>query len=360
MGSYAFYATLPMVVLLMVYSAKNKRMSMIVFFMLFFFSIFRGDKVGNDTMNYMDPATFDSRLNNINSLSDSEFLDIGSSFELSTNMLYYFVQMMGLPARTIISLFSIITFLFLFLATKRFKAPLGFVLFYFVLFSHYYYSYSAARQIASVCVLLYAYSFLIETDKKKFLFLLWTFVAGSIHIASLLFMPLLFLKNVTFPRKETALIVYVISLVFAFSNGSIMENLLNKIDLYYVVHHMEGYGEISDVNFVGKLFIFVKLTTLISFFYFVRDKNNKTDIYDNLFLTSILFYFIFVGLSIYISRICYGLTIFNCIYLAKFLDIKKDRRLLIRPIYLTFCVFFLYDAIFLGINGLTHGYYLSF
>ncbi len=359
MGSYAFYAILPIVLLLMVYSSKNNRTSMIIFFMLFFFSIFRGDKVGNDTMNYMDPSTFDSRLNNINILSDSEFLDIGSSFEISTNMLYYFVQALDLPARTIISLFSIITFLFLLLAIKRFRVPSGLALFYFVLFSHYYYSYSAARQIASVCILLYAYSFLIEDNKKKYLFMPWTIVAGSIHISSLLFIPLICLKNIKVSRKRTILIIYLLSLFFAFSNGAIVENLLNKLDLYYIVHHMDTYGEVSTTNIVGKTFIFVKLTTLTIFFYYIRGKNKYTDIYDNLFLISILFYFLFMGLSTYISRISYGLTIFNCIYLAKFLDIKTERNALLRLNYLIFCVFFLYDTIYLGYHALSHGYYLN-
>ena len=164
LGSFEWYYLFPIILTVVaLFKFRSKRTGVLIFFILFFFNVFRGDGVGNDTMNYI---SWD-RIQYLGGSYETEFTgiaDLGSNYELITIWMNRIVYMLNLHPRWIITMYSLITYIFLWIAFKKFRVNIAFASIFYVLLNLYFFSLSAARQMAAVSVILYAYSFLFENE----------------------------------------------------------------------------------------------------------------------------------------------------------------------------------------------------
>lgn len=313
-----FYGLLVFLIILSL--SKNAKLNMGGFsiFMLAFINAFRGVDVGSDTINYYN-NNFDATFS----------LDFTSSYELE--WLFQFITrsiyVTGIDSRWCVWILSIFTFLFLYLASKRYQKimDLSLVLvamMYFIVLDFYPLSFNIARQIASISILLYAYSFLYDNNKMPFF--LWVFVASGIHLSSLLFIFIYFIRNINF-AKYNFRIIFIVSYGLFFAVLMYKEVLLNFVVSYFpamsIYDHLVEDTETTNKSMAFHFYEFVKLNiNLYVAFKLLSNRDNK---YVNIFIISIfagLFFNAFYG---NIARIVLGLSIINVIILASYFSKRK-------------------------------------
>lgn len=359
MGSYAWYYIFPIfIAILATFGYKNKKVGYLIFFLLFFFNIFRGDGVGNDTANYMDWNSIQYRGGSL----EIEFTglgDIGKNYEVIEILINRLVYSLGLNPRWVISIYSLITFIFFGLGVKRYKANLSLCCLFYVLFNLFFFSLTAARQMAAVSILLYAYSFIIHEKRNIAKFLLFVFIAGMIHMSAL-FMVLLFpLLYVRVDRKIIGWIVSGISIFFIVSQLDPLQYIARVLNVEYVLRYVGEFTEDYGRSLKGMLFSMIQLGCYM-FFYFQR-RGKDTDVADLFFLVSILLTSMFAASSGLIGRISYNILIFACVYLS---DVISRYGTLNKQIFIVYALLLLTSIYGIGSYGaggaLINGYYLNF
>ena len=154
------------------FQLKGKGLEWIAIGVLFFISFFRGETIGDDTINYM---TYDIRM-----------APTGiKQFEYLFHFVHSLIPVLG--RYTVIEFFTITTFVFIILSCKRYGVRPVMAFFFFVIFKYFNISLNVSRQFAAASVLLYAYSFLDEKGKKKLWFFLLILLAGGIHAPAYFF-----------------------------------------------------------------------------------------------------------------------------------------------------------------------------
>ena len=220
-------------------------MALVAFSVVLFFSLFRGDNIGIDTINYLDVRTHSEiDLSNIELDSNTKF------FEFSTNFVYYLIENWHFPKRTIISFFSIVTFAFIYLSSKQFKVKLGYLLFFFTLGGLFLHSFNISRQIAAISVVLYSLYFIFESPKKSILFFLYILIATSIHGACLYLSVLYIFRWVKISQKKAVLAILLLSPFFLFNIISPLNLLINYSPVFFVEHYYDDFNT-RDVSILG-------------------------------------------------------------------------------------------------------------
>lgn len=355
----AWYYLFPLFILVLVAQGYKKPWVGVAIIVLFtFFSMFRGDDVGNDTMNNMNENSLMYRASL--DLSDIDDDSLGRSAELFYLLLVRFVVNNGFPPRAIIYLFSLVTFLFLFLAFKRYHVNVGLACLFYFLSNHYLFSFSGARQMAAISILLFASSFLFEEGKKKYLFFVWTLVATLMHLSSIAFIIVYPLRYLKINKTAALLFLSVVFLFFSFIPFD-MGSLLSRFGMF---DFSDRYA--SEADYAGEgLSIFgltfkALLFALSMFVFMTRNKETKTDLSDNLFLFSVFVTCVLSLASMATNRARYIFTIYQCVYYADyFIRNNQFRRGNARVAYMGLFVLN-YIQIMLWLPALQSPYYMNF
>ena len=359
MGSYAWYYIFPIfIAILATFGYKNKKVGYLIFFLLFFFNIFRGDGVGNDTANYMDWNRIQYRGGNLE-IGFTGLEDLGSKYEVIDILICRLVYSLELNPRWVITIYSLITFIFFGLGVKRHKANLSLCCLFYVLFNLFFFSLTAARQMAAVSILLYAYSFIIQENRNIAKFILFVLIAGLIHMSAIfmvLLLPLLFVK---IDRRILCWIVSGISVFFIISQLDPLQYIAGFFNVEYVLRYVGEYSSDYGRSLMGMLFSMMQLGCYM-FFYFQRE-GKSTDVADLFFLVAILLTSMFAASSGLIGRISYNILIFACVYLS---DVISRYGTLNKQIFIVYALLLLTSIYGIGSYGaggaLINGYYLNF
>lgn len=345
---------------------KKKWAAPIIVFLLFFFSAFRGDKVGTDTLNYMDwdSISYKARLF---SSEDVSFEDFGGKVEVLNNGLNALVYYGNLPARLIIIIYSLVTLLTFVLSAKSFKVNITISCLFLVLLGFYFYSFNTARQICACSIVLLSYNYLKYDDYRKWLFFLLVLLATSIHSFSICAVPCFFSRWIKLNRKVIGYIALAISLVLLLVNIPFVPKLVelfvsDKISRY-AIFYLENN---NSLNIVGKVFNCLWVFFLYYFYVNTNQEQQKTNVFDSLFLISIVVFSLFAPYSGIVGRINQYVSIFQCIYLTNsYLSNKsslyRKGHFYINPYSFLFFLMALYFCSSIGTKGsLASGYYMLF
>lgn len=357
MGSYAWYYIFPIfIAILATFGYKNKKVGYLIFFLLFFFNIFRGDGVGNDTANYMDWSRIQYRGGNME-IAFTGLEDLGSKYEVIDILINRLVYSFGLNPRWVITIYSLITYLFLWLAFKRFKVNISLACLFYLVFGFYFNSMNTARQLAGISVALYAYSFLFS-DKKKIMFFFWAIVSSMIHMTLFFILPVYFLRYFKVNKMLAAAICGVISLFFVVTQIDPLTILDSYFQINYVSHYLGVYSD-GGRNLVGMMFSAFTLFLML-IVYWKRSKSDKTDLADNIFLVSLVLINAFAA-SVIVDRIVWNYSIFLCIYFADYFVKNSPYIGKNAVVYFIFIFLLTYETCKSSYNGmLINGYYLNF
>ena len=300
---------------------------------LFFIAFFRAESVGIDTYNY---SHYDDYKPHGVKLFEVVFLFV-----------YKLIPVLG--SRIVIHFFAIITFLFTFLACKRFKVNPTLAFFFFVLFDFYNLSLNISRQYTAAAILLYAYSYLPEEDGKKWRFFLYVILAGTIHVTSLLFGVLFLFRKINLSRISTStiLIVFLISVFF-------VEVVLSQFYVEWaqkalLAEEVSSYGDyfaqvetLDKASFGGRILSLG--ATALNVYILIRVARMKipgASTIAMLLFFSILFNLFFEQFYGNLGRIRYDISIINIIAYSYYIKYEKSK---IKPwVIITILVFFGYS-----------------
>ena len=355
-----WYVIFPIVILGIALSHYSKpKTGILLLYILLFFSMFRGDHVGNDTMNYLDETTISYAASSFESPSADDVIDnLGKKIEFSSLALNWLVYNLDLPPRIIIFTYSILLFVFLYLALRRLRINISLALMFFVLSGLYYFSLTAARQMAALGIMAYGITFLFENNKRRHLFFVFTIIAASFHISAVFFVWLFALRFISINRKMSMVIVSCIGLVTILISFNITDYIYRFFNLEYVARYMGMFDE-SERSLLGRINDLILLSFSLCVF-MKRRGGDRTDLFDNLFLLGLILWALFSHSSMLIARITYYVTVFEVFFFSKIIrenQCFKDKRFM--AVFALYCLVTIY-----GMRGwaetLTSGYYLMF
>lgn len=357
-----FYVIFTLLIGLVVLAGwKNKRVGFVLLVMLFFLSAFRGENVGNDTINYMDANSIQYRGTVLADFSNFEFGDLGNKVEILNNLVCKIIYVSGVNTRWIIYFYTFVTLLFLMLSFKRFRVSLSYGLVFYVLLSFFFYSLTAARQLTAVSILLYAYSYLQCQDKKRFRFFFWVVVASSIHSFSIFFILIYFVRLLPKPNEIFGFLIFIASMSAVAIEIDFVSQLSVAMDVEHLSDYVSTYGS-GERNLFGKLESWM-VVVFMYFFYYNATKQpdvNRDKVVDNLYLLSMLFYAALTNYPGLIGRIHYDLSIIQCAFLASYMGASNRK---IKAVEKFAYLFFVFICMFINNSfetSLRSSYYLMF
>ena len=366
-GSFIWYYYFPLLVIIVSLVGKpTKKKGILVFFMLFFFTCFRGDYVGNDTLNYMRDFSYLG-----GSFQFKEFEDINSlsrNAEVSNILLNKLLFNLGFSDRSIITAYSIITYVFILIAQKLYKFNLLYFCLLYVLTNMFFMTFNLARQLCAVSILLVAYYYFMQDGGKNLInFILLVIFAATMHMSAFFSLLILPLRWVKLDRKVAITITGLVSGFFIISVFNPLGIIMDLFNFDYVTRYQGLYDDYNR-SLVGKLFSLFFLFSNLFLFYSVKVKfgkdglSQKCSTLDILFLVSIIIDSLFDAANGMMSRIAMNFSIIQCVYLAFLLPEIRFRKLDFKAIILfLYILLSLYSVGSFGYNGaFITGYYLMF
>ncbi len=333
----AFYYIFPIIILIIALSGReNKRIGIFLFIILLFFSMFRGDNVGTDTLHYIYAASTPYQVFKYGGVADD------SRVELLYNFVNYCIYSNNLNPHYIIYFLSIITFAFLFLSARRFKVGYSLVVLFYVYLGYYYLSFNIARQIAAMSIALYGLSFMNEETKKKYLFFIWVLVAALIHNTVIIVAFAYFLRKIHFNKRYAALIVgtlYVVFMIFPIT--PFLMNFLGDMNMSYSsIYGKGGNFDIMDKSIIGVLYHVFNGVLLLTIFLKYKE-GSKTDFNDNYFLMSLLVFASLYHGNLATYRFAMIFTVFQCIYLSSIFTYSLSKKIAFLSLIICFNYYFI-------------------
>lgn len=346
-----FYYIFPLFVLIIVaIGHQRKDVGLLLFCVLLFFSMFRGDNVGEDTSHYLDlAAEGDQKL-----FAFAEEGALKTRFEILFYLLYYIIFVFHLDPRISIYFFSVFIFVFLYLSAQRLNVNVSIVALFFVFCGFYYYSFNIARQFAAACVGLYGITFINEDSSKRYLFFLWTLLGALLHNSIVVFMILYPLRYVSFDRRTCAVIVFFLYIIlYLLPTFDVIQNVLSQTGVaVFDKYGNEGDYDVSSKNLVG-IFVDMFYTFILLYLFLFRNEEYYTDVYDNIFLLSLLIMALLSSGNLGSWRLMLNYSLFHCLYIASVFEYR------LKELYSVFFLVLVYNY-YITIQIDSGVYYLQF
>lgn len=309
-----YWAILTFICVFSLFFYRTRLGKLIIFTALLIFSLFRGNHVGTDTINYID-AVYDAKYYEFN-------IENSYSYEITYNSILKFINNNGLPARSIITFFSLYTFLLLFLICHKYKLNICLACIFFYLY-FYISSFNEARQIAACMTIFLAYGYLIY-EKKLWIFISLIIFASTIHLSSIifLFIPLLLVLYDKISKQIWLFIMLLFLILFRILQFDFIEKillLLNEINIRYVISYGDLFIENSDLYSIFGIIHFILEYLIIAYILKTNNPNSKKlNKMEFLFVCGYLFLCLMTPAHMYIKRISYGLSLFTFIFFADY------------------------------------------
>lgn len=361
-GSDLFYYIFPIVISIIALTGyKKPKNGFFIMLILLFFSMFRGDYVGNDTMNYMDAKRIQYRGGNLQVDFSRDFIgeNFGSSTEFIDIFLNRLIYNLELPPRLIIWVYSLITICFLYASLKKFKVNTSIALLFYVLTGMYFKSYNFARQMAALSIFLYGLSCINSEDiKSKLKFVCGTFISGLIHASAFFFLPTCFIGMVKIRKNVCVILVSLVCLFCILFTFNIMD-ILYRIDLEYIARYI-GVYEDNGRSIKGRIFD-IPIYSFYVYVLYCGIKGVKTNLWDNLFAIAVILSALFNQVDGMMARIIFYITIIMSVYFSKVLiNEKYIKEKNMRILFFFYLVFTFYGLGKWAVSSLTSGYYMTF
>lgn len=338
-------------------------MSVFLLFLLFFFTAFRGEYVGNDTQTYMDSYYIfihATHYANITDLGRFEVTDLGGQVELLSNLVYKIIFFNGLNERFILVFFAFVSFYFFYRAIKSFKVNLAYGLVMYVMLGFMSYSFNINRQMCAASILLYAYSFLQYENKRKYLFFLFVLIASFIHSFSILFAFVYIIKFIPSLNRKWDVILFLICLCFPIVKVDIINQISTLLDVGHVSDYVSAYGGTGLV--VNKVISSYIKVLLLYYFYYKWKKLYGADdrLVANIYLLSILVSAMLTNYDGVVGRIALDITVIECVFLSSYFLRKPLKYNSVDALVLLMMIVFFSYTNFRMIEPDAPQFYLSF
>lgn len=305
---------------------KNKRLGYVAIFFLIFISMFRGEKVGLDTIEYVDPHYYTVRTEVITGLNRFEFSNyiIDSLIPITGNY-------------TGIWIYTLVLFIFLILACKRFKINQAYAIFFFVIFNYFNLSLNISRQFAAIAIVLYSFSFLMEDKIKKYLFFPLVVFAASFHISAIIVLPLFFIRRLNLSKVKPKILTSIIIGVY-FVMQMVGQRFVEFVNMYSLSldEDMQNWSDYFDQARDDYRSIVGILLGLITYFFDTyilirinKITNQSTQLISLLFFLGIIISMLFNNVYGNLGRLRYYFEIINIIAFSYYYLYDKSKEKLV-------------------------------
>lgn len=319
---------------------KSKPLGWIAIFLMFMMSMFRGEDVGTDTIVYISEDVSNMWLST----------DGIKTFEIVNLFVLRLQPYLG--NYVLVWFYSVVIFLFVILSSRRFNVNVIYVFFFLVLLQFFNLSLEIARQIAASAVLLYAYSFLIEENKKKYWFFPLVLFAIGIHSSSIVFTPIFFLRDLDLSKMNPHLFASFVVLIFIFvntlANPFIQWANMHSMTLNEnIVQYQDYFAQANKINhslmgiFSSIIIMILNVSILIGL---SKLKGKEVRIILLVFFIGIIISMFFDNVYGNLGRIKYGASFISIIaYSYFFMHYKsKYKQLFLFTLLLTYTVLYIW------------------
>lgn len=238
---------------------------------------------------------------------------------------------------------SFIILLFIFKCVLRYSKRYELSFYLFITMYFYYSSFNITRQFIAIALSFYAVRYIFE--KKCIYYMAFIFIAGLFHNSAFIMAPFYFISQLKFSNKAYIMISILAILVFLFFNQAI--NIVFTILPRYKKYIGSDFLT-SDSNLMH--FIVIAIVMIVSFI--LKEKLNKLDYKNNVYINAIFFATIFQLLGIktvLFSRIVMYLSIYGIILIPNMISLFSKK---IRPIvYLAVVLIYYLNCFVLMLTG---------
>ena len=263
----------------------------IVFLTLVLFAGLRNRSVGTDTGSYVS-RYLSLDLDFMSIINDGGRIELG--YRLLENVALLFSDQY-------IAILMVISFVAVFFQLKGIykisKQPV-ISLFVLITFGIYTYVFNGARQALAAAIFVYAITYLIQGNFKKYL--LWIIIASLFHKSVILGIPLYFFFRKKFTMKLFGFLLITTLVAIYFFNILIM----------YAGIISTQYLKYDEIDKQGGVYLTLAYVLLSSFFILIRPKikpffKANYDIYLNMFLFGTVVYLVvfFTGAYVEMTRL---------------------------------------------------------
>ena len=319
---YLIMLVISIIFLVLAQKTENKKLKIVYYILtalpFFLVSAFRYD-VGTD---YITRYTYD--FNTMVKGTDIPNLEIG--FKTMVKIIILFTTD-PLPV-FVISSAIIVGLVMTTIFTKSKNMVLSILIFFIGGF--YFDSLNIMRQYISICIVLFAYRFLLKERKQKLYYVIAVLIAATIHSTSLIMLVLLFLDkkmlaNIKFVLPVTAVILLLNQRLFDLIGFFIQNTRFNV--------YLTGKLSVGDVSIV-LLFENIVVYLMMYYIYYKNKKKNNIQKEDTLFLNieGITLLVIALGsVHMLFLRIAFYFSMFHILSIPYYLS-KLDGKELVEDI----------------------------
>ena len=284
---------------------------------------------------FIATLSFPELLSRLHLLSAAE-LKWPYSFESGYTLISWLFSFFDIPFQIFLVVYAFFVTLSLGVFVYRYSKDPAFSFLLFIAFNMFTYSFYILRQTLAVCILLWAFHFLIE--KKHFKFWLMLFIAFTIHRAAAVFIILYFFRNVRATMKSFERYMILLG-AFMLTAPFVYKLVITPLLV------MMGRSMYTDLNFSLNVMIIIMLGICFLIYLF----NNFTfnfNKYESLMLYALIFavFLEIIGMcNDAFARIIQFMFIFVIVLIPNLL-IKNSRRsqILKFGIYAVMLVFYIY------------------
>lgn len=370
-----FYSIFTLLIGFIVVCRWKGKMGIFLLFLLFVLAAFRGEKVGHDTIKYMNISYIASWAEEA-SISSFSFDDLGTKVEILSGLMYKTIATFKLNTRFVLVFYAFVMMLFLYLACRKFKVNVAYTIAFFVFFGFFFYSLSASRQFCAISVILYAMSFLQDNEKKRNLFWVWLIVAVFIHSFSIICFFLYYVNKLPRYNKKIGLIMFVLSLFVVIKKIDFLEKVSLLLNVNHISYYMNLYGDYQEFSMVRLMGYWIEISCLYYFFYrkkkldfnlisidngeYKYDKKYQLYTVDYIYLFSMFIYAFLFSYDGLIGRVRYNFAIIQCVYLASYFMRKPLNMRSIDMLFFTMLFLLRIAKNSAFVNSLESNYYIAF
>jgi hypothetical protein len=234
---------------------------------------------------------------------------------------------------------SLLSIIIKYLFFRKLKNPFFALVFYIALF-YISLEYNVIRQGLAASIIFHAID---RSQKKKFFpFFFFTIFAATIHVSSLIFLPLYFLCI----KKSSAKIQTVIAVIFlaVFIRLFFLDFLLNII--VSIIGSRASTMAVQLTSYLISIDFtitmgFIRRIIIILLFLILNNGNPVNNCFFNLYLIGFFVYILFMGNDIFAHRICLSFDVFVIPLFADF-KMKYTKKNIIVSILLFIILFVTY------------------
>lgn len=363
-GSYGWYYMFPALVILFTFlGMPRKWKGTIVLLLLFFFTAFRGDHVGNDTLNYIN--SFNYIGGNLEFGEFTSINSIGRNLEFTNIFIHRILYNLNFSERSIITVYAIITYVFIYIAYKLFRFNLLYFCLFYILSNQFYMTFNLSRQLCAVSILLVSYYYFVKGGKKNSIYsLLIMLFAATIHMSALFSIFIFVFKVIKVERNFAVIFTGIVSSFFIVTVYNPLSLIMDVLNIDYITRYMGEYDTYNR-SLIGQMYSLIILLSKLFLFYSFSlkvGKSPQSSLIDLLFLASIIIESMFDGADGMMRRISLNFSIIQCVYLSYIMNDLNIKTINIKVVALLFLILLqLYGVGSYGYNGaFISGYYLIF